>query len=155
MPGKWGHLNVHPFPKYCNRRNFHTRKNSYSSICQLSYARNFLIATVVSDTLVYVYGFRMLLNFVLSAKSTKYTKLNRVRKFVRLQFFFFFLNYKNKRERYTVLERYSEQCEPSKGIGGKKTHVSTVALDHVCVLVWRMHVQRCMCACICQKKCMR
>ena len=60
-------------------------KISYSSVCQLSYARNFRTATVVSDTHAYVYGFRMLLNFVLSAKSTKYTKLNRVRKFVRLQ----------------------------------------------------------------------
>ena len=57
----------------------------YSSACRLSYARNFRTATVMSDTLVYVYGFRMLLNFVLSAKSTKYTKLNRVWKFVRLQ----------------------------------------------------------------------
>ena len=64
-------------------------KISYSSVCQLSYARNFRTATVVSDTLVYVYGFRMLLNFVLSAKSTKYTKLNRVRKFVRLQYYLF------------------------------------------------------------------
>ena len=63
-------------------------KNLYSSVCRLSYARNFRTATVVSDTLVYVYGFRMLLNFVLSAKSTKYTKLNRVRKFVRLQYQF-------------------------------------------------------------------
>ena len=27
---------------------------------------------------------------------------------------------------------YIEQCEPSKGIGGKKNHVPTVALDHVC-----------------------
>ena len=61
-------------------------KISYSSVCQLSYVRNFRTATVVSDTLVYVYGFRMLLNFVLSAKSTKYTKLNRVRKFVRLHY---------------------------------------------------------------------
>ena len=60
-------------------------KISYSSVCQLSYARNFRTATLVSDTHAYVYGFRMLLNFVLSAKSTKYTKLNRVRKFVRLQ----------------------------------------------------------------------
>ena len=58
-------------------------KVSYSSVCRLSYARNFRTATMVSDTLVYVYGFRMVLNFVLSAKSTKYTKLNRVRKFVR------------------------------------------------------------------------
>ena len=57
----------------------------YSSVCRLSYARIFRTATVVSDTLVYVYGFRMLLNFVLSAKSTKYTKLNRVQKCVRLQ----------------------------------------------------------------------
>ena len=40
----------------------------------------------MSDTHAYVYGFRMLLNFVLSAKSTKYTKLNRIRKFVRLQY---------------------------------------------------------------------
>ena len=63
-------------------------KISYSSVCQLSYARNFRTATVVSDTHAYVYGFRMLLNFVLSAKSTKYTKLNRVRKFVRLQYLF-------------------------------------------------------------------
>ena len=60
-------------------------KISYSSVCRLSYARNFRTATVVSDTHEYVYGFRMLLNFVLSAKSTKYTKSNRVRKFVRLQ----------------------------------------------------------------------
>ena len=61
-------------------------KISYSSACRVSYAGNFRTATVVSDTLVYVYGFRMLLNFVLSAKSTKYTKLNRVWKFVRLQY---------------------------------------------------------------------
>ena len=61
-------------------------KISYSSVCQLSYARNFRTATVVSDTLVHVNGFRMLLNFVLSAKSTKYTKLNRVQIFVRLQY---------------------------------------------------------------------
>ena len=61
-------------------------KISYSSVCQLSYARNFRTATVVSDILVYVYGFRMLLNFVLPAKSTKYTKLNRVRNFVRLEY---------------------------------------------------------------------
>ena len=53
-------------------------KISYSSACRLSHARNFRTATVMSDTLVYVYGFRMLLNFVLPAKSTKYTKLNRV-----------------------------------------------------------------------------
>ena len=52
-------------------------KISYSSVGRLSYARNFRTATVVSDALVYVYSFRMLLNFVLSAKSTKCTKLNR------------------------------------------------------------------------------
>ena len=52
-------------------------KISYSSVCQLSYSRNFHgTATVVSDTHANVYGFRMLLNFVLSAESTK---LNRVR----------------------------------------------------------------------------
>ena len=61
-------------------------KISYSGVCQLSYARIFRTATVVSDTHAYVYGFRMLLNFVLSAKSTKCTKLNRVRKFVRSQY---------------------------------------------------------------------
>ena len=61
-------------------------KISYSSVPQLSYATNFRTAKVVSHALVYVQGFRMLLNFVLSAKSTKYTKLNRVRKFVRLQY---------------------------------------------------------------------
>ena len=65
-------------------------KMSYSSVCQLSYARNFRTATVVSDTHACVYGFRMLLNFVLSPKSTKYTKLNRVRKFVRLQYVYLF-----------------------------------------------------------------
>ena len=48
--------------------------------------RNFGTATLVSATLAYVYGFCMLLNFVLSAKSTKYTKLNPVRKYVRLQY---------------------------------------------------------------------
>ena len=49
-------------------------KVSYSSVCRLSYATNFRTATVVSDTLVCVYAFHMLLNFVLSAKSTKYRK---------------------------------------------------------------------------------
>ena len=29
--------------------------------------------------------------------------------------------------------------------------VSTVALDHVCVHVWRRHVRQCACACLCQK----
>ena len=48
---------------------------SYSSVCGLSYAINFRSARV-SHTLVYVHGFRMLQNFVLSAKSTKNTKLN-------------------------------------------------------------------------------
>ena len=60
-------------------------KISNSSVPQLSYATNFCTATVVCHALVYVHGFRMLLNFVLSAKSTKYTKLNRVRKYLRLQ----------------------------------------------------------------------
>ena len=63
-------------------------KISYSSVTQLSYATNFRTATVVSHALIYVHGFRMQLNFVLSAKSTKYTKLNRVRKFLRLQYGF-------------------------------------------------------------------
>ena len=47
-------------------------KISYSSVPQRSYATNFRTATVVCHALVYVHGFRMLLNFVLSAKSTKY-----------------------------------------------------------------------------------
>ena len=40
----------------------------------------------VSRTLAYAHDFRMLLNFVLSVKSTKYTKLNRVRKFLHFQY---------------------------------------------------------------------
>ena len=40
----------------------------------------------MSHALVCVHSFRMLLNFVPSAKSTKYTKINRVRKFLRLQY---------------------------------------------------------------------
>ena len=50
-------------------------KISYSSVRDLSYALNFHTARTVSHTLLYVHGFRMLLNFVLSAKSTKSTKL--------------------------------------------------------------------------------
>ena len=57
-------------------------KVSYSSIHELSYAIHFCTARAVSHALVYVHGFRMLLNFVLSAKGTKYTKLIRVRKFL-------------------------------------------------------------------------
>ena len=38
---------------------------------------------------------------------------------------------------------------------GGKNPLPTVALDRGCVRVWRIHVQRCMCAYICQKKCMR
>ena len=40
----------------------------------------------VAYTVIYVYGFRMLLNFVLSAQRTKSTKSNRVQKFLRLQY---------------------------------------------------------------------
>ena len=54
--------------------NFVRVKISYSSICRLSYAINFRTATVVSDTLVYMYGFCLPLNFVLSANCTEYTK---------------------------------------------------------------------------------
>ena len=61
-------------------------KISYSSVREFSYAINFRTLKPVSRTLVYVQGFRMLLIFVLSAKSTKYTKLNRVLKFLRLQY---------------------------------------------------------------------
>ena len=51
-------------------------KISYSGVRELSYAINFRTARAVSHTLVYVHAFRVQLNFVLSAKSTK---LNRVR----------------------------------------------------------------------------
>ena len=60
-------------------------KISYSGVRELSYAINFRTARMVSHTLLYVYGFRMLLNFILPAEDTKSTKLNRVRKFLRLQ----------------------------------------------------------------------
>ena len=61
-------------------------KISHSSVGELSFATNFRTARTVSHTLLYMHGFRMLLNFVLSAESTKSTKLNRVRKFLRLQY---------------------------------------------------------------------
>ena len=53
----------------CSRRNFRTRKNS--CVRELSHAINFRTARTVSHTLLHVHGFRMLLNFVLSAESTK------------------------------------------------------------------------------------
>ena len=56
----------------------------YSSVHELSYAIHFRTARMVSHTLLYGHGFRMLLNFVLSAESTKSTKLNWLRKFLRL-----------------------------------------------------------------------
>ena len=62
-------------PFNCNRRNFRTRKISYSSVRGLPYATNFCTAWAVLHTLAYVYGFRILQNFELSAKSTKNTKL--------------------------------------------------------------------------------
>ena len=60
-------------------------KIAYSRVRKLSYATNFQTARMMSHTLVYVHGFHMPLNFVPSAKSSKYTKLNRERKFLRLQ----------------------------------------------------------------------
>ena len=51
-------------------------KIPYSGVRDLSYAINFRTAGTVSHTLLCVHGFRMLLNFVLSAESTKSTKLN-------------------------------------------------------------------------------
>ena len=60
-------------------------KYSSSSVCGLSYAINFRTARATSHTLVHVYRYRMLQNFVLSAKSTRNTKLNRVRNVLRLQ----------------------------------------------------------------------
>ena len=53
-------------------------KISYSSLREFSYAIKFCTARAVSQTLVSLHDFRMLINFVLSAESTKYTKLNRV-----------------------------------------------------------------------------
>ena len=58
-------------------------KISYSGVRKLSYAIIFRTARTVSHTLLHVHGFRMRLNFVLSAESMKSTKLNRVRKFLR------------------------------------------------------------------------
>ena len=49
---------------------------SHSSVREFSHATNFHTAMEVSHTLIYVHGFRMLLIFILSAKSTKYTKFN-------------------------------------------------------------------------------
>ena len=46
------------------------------------------IVEQLSVKLVYVHCFRMRQNFVLSAQRAKNTKLNRVRKFVRLQYIF-------------------------------------------------------------------
>ena len=51
---------------------FVRQKLSYSGVRELSYAINFRSARAVSHTFVYMHGFRMLLNFVLSAKSMKY-----------------------------------------------------------------------------------
>ena len=62
---------------------------SYSSVRELSYTINFRTARAMSHTLVCVHGFCMLLNFVLSAKRKKYTKLNRVRNFLQLQYSFY------------------------------------------------------------------
>ena len=64
---------------YCSRRNFRTRKNFILQRSPTSSAIKFRTATVVSHSLLYVHGFRLLLNLVLPAKSTKYTKLNRRR----------------------------------------------------------------------------
>ena len=50
-------------------------KSSYSTVHQISYTINVRTAVLVSCTLVHLHGFRMLLNFVLSTKSTKYAKL--------------------------------------------------------------------------------
>ena len=56
---------------------------------------------------------------------------------------------------YFIYTAYENNVNPAKESGGKNPVPATVALDRVCVLVWRMHVQRCMCACTCQKRCMR
>ena len=58
----------------------------YSRVCHLRHATNFRTARAVSQALVYVHGFRMLLNFVLAAKRTESTKLNRVRTFLGFQY---------------------------------------------------------------------
>ena len=57
-------------------------KISYSSVRELSCGINVRTARTVSHTLLYVHGFRTLLNFVLSVESTKAI---RVRKVLRLQ----------------------------------------------------------------------
>ena len=49
-----------------------------------------------------------------------------------------------------ISKEVSQIAGLSKGKRGKNL-VSTVALDHVCVHVWRRHVRQCTCACLCQK----
>ena len=56
---------------YCNHRHFRTQKILYPSVRELSYTINFRTVRVVLHTLLYVHGFRMLLNFLLSAKVRK------------------------------------------------------------------------------------
>ena len=53
-------------------------KISYSSIRELSYAINFRTARTVSNTTLYVHGFRMLPNFVLSAENTKFKSRTKI-----------------------------------------------------------------------------
>ena len=60
-------------------------KISHSSVRELSCGINVRTARTVSHTLLYVHGFRTLLNFVLSVEGANSTKLTRVRKVLRLQ----------------------------------------------------------------------
>ena len=60
-------------------------KSSHANVSEFLYATELHTARAVSHTLVYVHRFRMRKHFVLSVKSMKYTKLNCVRKLLRLQ----------------------------------------------------------------------
>ena len=60
---------------FCNCRNFPMRKNSVLWRSPTFIRYNFRTVRVVSHTLVYVHGFRVPPNFVLSAKSTTYRDL--------------------------------------------------------------------------------
>ena len=82
------HKAVRPANWYWNRRNFRARKILYSiTLADFRTRKIFkLQGRCHMHTLVNVYGFSMLQNFVRSAISVKNTKLNCVRKFLQLQY---------------------------------------------------------------------
>ena len=71
----------------CNRRNIRMRENFVLERSQTFVRHKFLCSEGSVTYTSYMHDLRMLLKFILSAKSMKYSKLNRVRKFLQLQFF--------------------------------------------------------------------